>query len=706
MTTIHDRVRARVNYLAPIVILQVAFCFSLFFNIPMVRQIIGFLYLTIVPGYVIIRLLAREFETLELVLFSIGLSVAFIILIGLFANELYPIAGISRPLSMMSLAVTINGFVLLAALLGTFRGARREPVSFASLKPSTLNLVQIGLPITSALGAVWASITCSNIILLLFVIATAVTFLSTIVTRNQFKMSYALTIFVIAMALVFHATLVSGRLYGTDIHDECYISRLTQQEGFWNSSATYSISFFGREQSMLSITILPTAYSNLLGMDLIWIFKIIFPLIFIFVPLASYRMWNTNFSRKVAFVSALLLISEMTFYTEMLGVARQMVGELFLMLLLIVVLSDKLDLTISNILFAVFGLALVVSHYALALIFLTVIVALWVYGFVSKKPKTRFGLAQILTFFGMMFLWYIYTSASASFETIVSFVGNLGSSLTDFLDPTSRGATVMQGVGLAPVASLWQTLSRLFAYGIQFFIVIGFLFLLLRWRKMRLDWRCFIVSLMGIVLLAMAIALPSFAYGLNMTRLYHIVLLLIAPLFALGCEASLEYLGKRRIPLATSLLVVSLLVPYFLFQTGFVYEVTGNQSYSVPLSRYRMDELFLVRTFGYVEEKSVFGTSWVSKYVNTGTTAIYADALSSSFEFESYGAIYKGDVLELTNATSMPPKAVIYMSPLNVINGQVAGRFYLWNTTELSSAIEDAGMIYTNAETEVYFSTG
>jgi uncharacterized membrane protein len=63
--------------------MQVALYLSFFFGIAFARQVVGFIYLNIIPGFVILKLLEQDNLGLaEKVLFSVGLSVTFVMLAG------------------------------------------------------------------------------------------------------------------------------------------------------------------------------------------------------------------------------------------------------------------------------------------------------------------------------------------------------------------------------------------------------------------------------------------------------------------------------------------------------------------------------------------------------------------------------------------------------------------------------------------------
>ena len=113
------------SFVAFLLILQVALYLSFFFDIAVARQVIGFLYLTFIPGFVIVKLLKQDNLGLaETVLFSVGLSLAFVMLVGFVVNELGLLVGIRQPLEPSLLVLVFSGFVLLGALACYFRDSR------------------------------------------------------------------------------------------------------------------------------------------------------------------------------------------------------------------------------------------------------------------------------------------------------------------------------------------------------------------------------------------------------------------------------------------------------------------------------------------------------------------------------------------------------------------------------------------------------
>ena len=90
---------------------------SIGLNIPIIRQVVAFIYLFFVPGFLILRLLKlHELGIVDTFLYTIGLSIAALMCIGFLMNSIYPIFGFYNPISIGPLIITISAFVLILCL--------------------------------------------------------------------------------------------------------------------------------------------------------------------------------------------------------------------------------------------------------------------------------------------------------------------------------------------------------------------------------------------------------------------------------------------------------------------------------------------------------------------------------------------------------------------------------------------------------------
>jgi len=693
------------EFLLFVLFLQFIFYATVFFDIPVARQVLGFCCFTFLPGFVFLKLLKLdELDGVETILLSVGLSVSFLMVAGLFINEFFFLFGILQPLSLMPLMIVLNSLILICGVLIYLRSENVKIWKSEPFEKPPFVLLLLGLPILSILGAMYVNIHGNNLLLLSMIISISVLFIVGVLSKKLLPSKlYPFAVLMIAIAVICHSSLISNYIvpFGSDVPGEYFLFKTIESNAHWSPTLPSSWPiWYGRINSMLSITILPTLYANILNIHPIWVFKTLYPLIFSLVPLGLYQIWQTYVGKKYAFISAFLFISLETFYTEMLGLNRQMIAELFFVLLLLVILNKKIKPVNKMISFMIFSFALVTSHYGLAEIFLFFISFALVSLIVLKHPSKSITAPMIIFFFTVMFTWYIYTSGSATFNSFLEFGDNVYRQLGDFFNPASRGQTVMTGLGLAESPSIWNTISRMFAYLTQAFIVFGFVGLVTKLTSIRIGKEYLILGLTAMALLAMLILVPGLANTMNMTRFYHILLFFLAPFCVVGAEFIVKLLSKRERAFAVSTLLLIVLVPYFLFQTEFVFEVTGSDSWSIPLSGYRMNALRLYGHYGYTDAYSVYGAQWLSKKVNLEDSELYADESALGSVLTLYGMIYRGS--SLSNVTIVADNGVVYLSSLNVVEGVIPFGQFSWNTSELSFIFDDLNLVYANGGCELY----
>ena len=165
-----------------------------------------------------------------------------------------------------------------------------------------------------------------------------------------------------------------------------------------------------------------------------------------------------------------------------------------------------------------------------------------------------------------------------------------------------------------------------------------------------------------------------------------------------------------RVYLQALLLLV--LLPYFLFNIGFIYEVTSDFPSSVSLSLERMknsdDERVTINLgANYTRTIDVFGAAWLSQMV-TDKSKIYADETSGSYILPSYAAVFPVHNL---GTDEIEEHSYIYLNYVNVVRGIIK----VWNpriipyteaisihrTTEFADILRNK--IYTNGGSEIYY---
>jgi uncharacterized membrane protein len=128
---------------------------TVLFNIPIARQIVGLIYFTFVPGFIVIKLLRiNELDRLETILFSFGFSLAFLMIAGLVINAFGLASGFLEPLSLMPLMIILNTTILIGAILVYLRKENVKLFGDKRLKLPPIVVLIVSLPILGIVGAI------------------------------------------------------------------------------------------------------------------------------------------------------------------------------------------------------------------------------------------------------------------------------------------------------------------------------------------------------------------------------------------------------------------------------------------------------------------------------------------------------------------------------------------------------------------------
>lgn len=648
-------------------------------EIPLVRQFLGFILLTFIPGLLIMRMLKlRRLGSTETLLYTVGLSIASVMVLGLFMNAVYPYFGISRPISTTPLLVTIAVFVAICCLIiagleksRTEVPVRKSPVSWRRLLSApVLFLVLVAL--LSILGALFVYITRNNIFVFVFLAAAGLTIILIVTGKFIPRDMYPAAVFMLAVGLQYHISLVSVGLGPFDINLEYNLQKSVLDNAYWSSSGS------GTVNAMLSIVILAPIYSLVLNTDTLWIFKIVYPLIFSLVPVALYQAYRTQVTDKIAFCSVFLFMSWASFFGDSGGNPRQAIAELFLALSMLIIVRKKAPRMQIRILATLFGLCLAVSHYGTSYLYMLLLLMalpmLRLFQLGDKRPlRTNISGDYVALFCVASLSWYMSITGGATFQAVINIGKHVQRTFaSDLLVVAARDAHVVQALGLAPMraSQLAWDIARIFQYITQVLIVVGIIESIIGWRKARSRADYIVLSWASMVVLAFAIVIPYVASAINMTRIYHLMLFTLAPFCILGGMACLRWLSlilrlRQAISPDTLLKPVAFLVliPYFLFNTGFIFELAGATPTSMPLSMHRSDWAVFSRS-------EIRASRWLAE-VSEKNFNIYGDAYAIGPVYQMVG----GQAKILGHQTTMPDSSYyVFLRYWNIAHGE--GRWY------------------------------
>ena len=425
-------------------------------QIPLLQALFASVYLLFIPGILVLRALRlHQLGGVRTPLFAVGLSVATIMGTGLFMTTLYPLLGFDRPLQLVPVVMTEGVIITFLAVLSYWRDQgsteggvidRREV-----LTPPVLALCV--LPFLSIFATYVMNAYANNVPLLALIIIVAITAFWISTSASVPKELYPLAVFVIAIALLYHGSLISPYVWGWDIQKELYSANAVLTNAQWNVHA------LGATNAVLSVTLLAPLISIVSGVSVVWIFKTIYPLLFALVPVGLFVVFQKQTSDRIALLASFFITFLFTFFSEMPALARQEIAELFLVLLLILLVDKGVGSAAGKTrlyaLCAVFAASVVVSHYAVALIFITYLVVAWLVLFLvdnpamrrlhraaptgsaarySSRPKRMLTLPFVLLFAAFTAVWYETLGSAALSTEIAPILGQTGRTLLSSLN--------------------------------------------------------------------------------------------------------------------------------------------------------------------------------------------------------------------------------------------------------------------------------
>jgi uncharacterized membrane protein len=692
---------------------QVLTLLSVVFNIFLVRQVFSFLFLAILPGFLFLKIFRVNLVFLKTVIYSLGLSLALLMVLGLLLNTLLPEMGVLAPLTTINIVFSMSIVTLFLSFLllkrDRFIGTEISQVS-SNFKLPSFAILLVVFPFLTILGAELANFSKNTIILMLLTVFTMIIVFCIFFKRLLPRSSYPLALFLIAFFLLIGTSLVSNYLLGTDVQVEFYFAKLTNINSFWN----YAIA--QQYNGMLSVTVLPVIFAKFMNFDIEWIFKFVYPLIYCLVPITLYLAYRKQTNPTVAFLGVFLFMSMDTFFLQMLGLARQMVAELFFALIILLFVEETLSISKKRVLFVIFSFILIVSHYSLAYLFaFLVLLSLlinWLFNRGENKSKPLILPVMASVYILAILGWNLLVSPSA-FNSLLQFVTFVSGRVSEFSQ--TPGVTGLMPAYLSPLHDVSKYVFLL----VQGLIVIG-LFELIVKRKKRLNVEYSAMCVGSFAVLVLMILVPSFgSAGLNETRFYHIALFFLAPLCITGTmflaglamkiksklfspKTSIARNIRKKIKLMTLFLITVLIVSFFAFQVGFVYEVAGDVPTSITLSIDRPKSWTLYMNQLVINDRQVAASQWMLTY-SDNNSKIYADIGNPLL---SYGMVEQGRLFILDPAIS--PREIsssyFFLGKINVNgqNGQIIDNTGFGNITDFSSILNSTDKIYTSGNCDIY----
>jgi uncharacterized membrane protein len=370
--------------------------------------------LLIVPGQLLLRALRIPRQAVSscpayvpcasiIVLFAAGLAV----------DLLGPVVGVAAPLRAVPVLIGLE-IICLGLLAVSVNVQPDATVEWRSLLPSAKFLWPLAIPLLAAAGALRLDNHHSNrvavaavaaLIILLIVIA--------VMAGRTDEALLKVVIYAVGLAAVWSNSLRGDPLYGFDIATEYQKAHQTIMMAAWHP--THPDDAYG---AMLSITVMPAELHALSGVSGLLVFKLIYPMVYAFFPVAIFSLARRILSCQWAFVAAAFTIGQYAF-PEMAGFARQQIALTLFATLVVAVLQTELRRIFHYLLVALLAVAMAMSHYSTTYVAVTVLGLVlpmqWIVSWFRDVPRiSGVAVSAFLAATAGAVIWYAPVTQSDS----------------------------------------------------------------------------------------------------------------------------------------------------------------------------------------------------------------------------------------------------------------------------------------------------
>jgi len=632
----------KIYFFSFVVFFLIIFNIAIFLMIPIVQQIFGLIALCFFPGFLLCSLFKIKVKDIyENFLYSVGLSLIFSLLFGLFINSLLPILGYVYPLSTQNLQFCYSIIILIVALLIV----NSSDVPSLTFKiPRILKIEKIFLIfgfiilLFVILGIYLVNANITNLVLIFSILLIPLLlFLLIFFVDNSIKRIYPIIIYLISFSLLMLITLRSNYIIGVDTNEEYFIFHSILLQSFWVPDPTLLLS------AALSISIVPAVFGNFLNIDSQLLFKLLFPLIFSIVPVVVYVIAKNYLIELFAlFASCLFIFQQGFIYTTVL--ARTSLAILFFAFAILVLINQELPNRQKYLLFLLFITGAVFSHYTTALIFFLITVVIYLIEITLSKFESRKGnriinFPILIFFLVLFFLWYDLI-INQVFQTGLQFTITHVNIFHD-LYQNDIGKYIQPPIVNPTFLLKFTNYSR---FALYFLIGIGILFECYNWIiterknksiqnvKMKVDRTFLFIGVVALGLLICTTFTPFLFIGYDTGRVEELLFIILPVFLIIGAEKIFDiFIGQNNFFIKKieifekienlqfycqshknkiiSVILLFLLVPQLLFITG-VTKQFDNGPYSIILNSPKYSKNANQLEFSYIFDQDAKALQW------------------------------------------------------------------------------------------------
>lgn len=572
-----------------LIILLIVFDAAILLNIPYFRQIMSVVFISLAPGVLILMCLdtgAISFN--KKFVFCVGLSIIFLILVGLFNHMFVFWRHSFQPLSLPALLVSINVFLVMFAgicLIKKKNMLEQERViqiklSFTEILVAIITAI---FPLIIVISISYMNVLNENKLLLLALASLPPALIVLCRMRGMISgKAWPFIIYMLSLGIVIMGPLRGEYLIlSGDADFEYLLFNITSTAQAW-------LSHYGNPiNSCLSVGLIHTIYQNLLGTSVEWTYKYLSPLLISIVPLIIYEISIISLAAFEAFLCAMFFMVSWWNFVFSLNYARGLLGILCISLIVLSMHGKELKPFERRLLTIIFMIGLVLSYYTFSYIFFIILLCgylispvLSYFNRLSRGCKT-ISISFLLLTLVFIFIWQAQVNAY-NFKNVVDFLKYSIQSMAKIFLFEAREDSLFQEATGQRLSGPADLINILVYYATLGMIAFGSLYSIWR-RKFTMDYLSLIMACLFIWLAI--IVTPFIAYGFGIERGYFPTLVILTPAFIVGCSAIGRSMGaifgkltnhKLIISQWGIVLAISIISLQLAVNTGLTYQLFGH----------------------------------------------------------------------------------------------------------------------------------
>ncbi|WP_324735229.1 DUF2206 domain-containing protein [Thermococcus sp. SY098] len=677
-------------------------------NIPYLRQIIGFIYLTFVPGVLLLGILKIDnIDFVEYILYSVGLSLSFLMLVGIIRIIFQQTTNIIITL------IILTTFLVFFYVLNNNNNDYHITINIntSNIVPTIIKLlILLLLPIISFLGSYLLRVYNNNTITLsLFFIISLIPLLVSLSKQSQ--KNYPLILWTITFSLTFYSSLSGVFPHVTDnVHEYAFLVSTNKAQ---NSIEMLHIS--SALASMGSVSVLIPLFKNICETEIIWIYRIGVPLLFSFIPPGLYKLfYKINVDKKLSFFSSFFFLSMFISFLWSSVTMKMTLAGLFMLLLILLMFEENINISKKSILNAVFMFSLIISHYGTAYIFLFSSLCLLCFSLIfARYLEKKIQTLRISTvmYFVLIFLWYQHTANGYNFKVILDFIIQFLLTIRKFSRTIFFNEKYSTKLLLGNFPIYFKVLIYLYIL-MAIFIVTGIIkqgYEDIRKRTFRLS-TMLAIPFFIILILPYLPGVTQYEGG----RTWYISSFILAPFGISGIAEFFRYLRKvLHLNFNNTLTFIGIFLCIFLlFNSGFIaevvwgYNIGPSNEISKPRILYKgsiQEKEYFYRNYIFLPE--VIGAKWGKRKI--GDKSIYGGIesipkLMVSGMTPYFWKIGSSNIFPLVKNQTLNNDSYLYLSLFSLDTkkiGVIPDKLLIWAT--FAEVVNFNNILYTQKHSKI-----